>query len=120
MENIAKLAVLLVAVLHVLFLILEMLLWEKPAGRRVFGMSSEQARQTAVLAGNQGLYNGFLAAGLLWSLTDPAQHGDMSIFLLCCVTVAGVYGGLTAKRSILWIQALPGAVALGLVLYGGW
>lgn len=111
------LSVLLVAVLHIMFMILEMLYWNKPIGRRIFGLSREMAEQTAVLAANQGLYNGFLAAGLFWGLYDPEQHRSMIIFVLVCVIIAGVFGGITAKRSILWIQALPGLVALGLFLY---
>lgn len=119
MSMMVKLSVLLVACLHVLFMIMEMLLWNTPAGRQIFGLTREVAQHTAVLAANQGLYNGFLAAGLFWGLADPVQHRGMIIFLLACVTVAGVFGGITAKRSILWIQALPGLVALGLVLYAG-
>lgn len=116
----AMLSVLVVAGLHAAFMILEMLLWEKPAGRRVFGTTREQARQSAVLAKNQGLYNGFLAAGLLWGVYDPAHNASLIVFLLGCVIVAGVFGGITAHRAILWIQALPGAIALALVLYAGW
>lgn len=119
MSILVKLSIALVAVLHILFMILEMLLWNTPTGRRIFGLTREQAQQTAVLAANQGLYNGFLAAGLLWGLYAPAQRGSMIVFLLVCVIVAGVFGGITANRSILWIQALPGLIALGLVQYAG-
>ncbi|HUT39946.1 MAG TPA: DUF1304 domain-containing protein [Gammaproteobacteria bacterium] len=115
----AKLSIALVAALHVLFMILEMLLWNTPFGRRIFGLTREQSQQTAVLAANQGLYNGFLAAGLLWGLYDPAKHISMIVFFLVCVVVAGVFGSITANRSILWIQALPGLIALGLVQYAG-
>ena len=111
-------AIACVAGLHILFLLLEMLFWTRPAGRRLTGLSAEQARQTAVLAANQGLYNGFLAAGLLWGLLDTAARNDFLVFLLCCVVVAGVFGALTASRMILWIQALPGLAALLLVLNG--
>jgi len=106
----------LVALLHLYFLVLEMFFWNKPLGRRVFGTTPEFAQASAVLAANQGLYNGFLAAGLLWSLVlGPAGFG-IKIFFLGCVIVAGLFGALTANRRILWVQALPGAVALILVL----
>jgi len=106
----------LVALLHLYFLVLEMFFWNKPLGRRVFGTSPEFAQASAVLAANQGLYNGFLAAGLLWGLVlGPAGYG-IKIFFLGCVIVAGLFGALTANRRILWVQALPGAVALILVL----
>ena len=109
----ADIAVVLVALLHVYFLVLEMFLWDKPFGRRTFGMTPEQAAATKTLAMNQGLYNGFLAAGLLWGLF--AADG-VKVFFLACVIVAGVFGALTVSRKILWVQALPGAVALALVL----
>ena len=110
----AEVAVGFVAALHLLFLVLEMFLWTKPAGLRIFGQSAKDAATSAKLAANQGLYNGFLAAGLVWGLL----RGDstIQIFFLCCVVVAGVFGSLTAKRSILYVQALPGAVALALVI----
>ena len=111
-----KISIALVAALHVLFLVLEMFLWKKPFGRRIFGLSREQANQTATLAANQGLYNGFLAAGLCWGLLSGADGKKIIIFFLGCVIVAGVFGAFTANRSILWIQALPGAVALAFVL----
>jgi putative membrane protein len=111
-----NISIALVAALHVLFLVLEMFLWKKPFGRKVFGLSREQANQTAALAANQGLYNGFLAAGLCWGLLSGANGKSIVIFFLGCVIVAGVFGAFTANRSILWIQALPGAVALALVL----
>ena len=109
----------LVALLQVLFMLLEMFLWKKPLGRKIFGLSREQADLTAVLAANQGLYNGFLAAGLCWGLLAGADGKNVVIFFLACVIVAGVFGAFTANRSILWIQALPGAIALGLVLLQG-
>ncbi len=113
---IANMAVGLVALLHLYFLVLEMFFWNKPLGRRVFGLTPEFAQASAVLAANQGLYNGFLAAGLLWGI-GLGQAGDaIKIFFLACVIVAGVFGALTANRKILWVQALPGAVALILVL----
>ena len=106
----------LVALLHALFMLLEMFFWKKPLGRRIFGLSREQADLTAVLAANQGLYNGFLAAGLCWGLLAGANGRSVVIFFLACVIVAGVFGALTVKHSILWVQALPGAIALALVL----
>ena len=110
----ADLAVLIVALLHLWFLVLEMFLWDKPFGRRTFRMSPEKAAATRQLAMNQGLYNGFLAAGLLWGLL---AGDDVKIFFLACVIAAGVFGALTASRAILWVQALPGLLALLLVLF---
>jgi putative membrane protein len=110
----ADIAVVVVAALHLWFLVLEMFLWDKPFGRRTFGMTAEKAAVTRSLAMNQGLYNGFLAAGLLWGLF---AGDDVKIFFLACVIVAGVFGALTASRTILWVQALPGLVALALVLF---
>ena len=114
MGAVADLAVALVAVLHLLFLVLEMFLWTKPLGRRVFGLSRELAAETAALAANQGLYNGFLVAGPAWGLWRGAAGFEIKVFFLACVVVAGIFGAATAKRSILWIQALPGALALAL------
>jgi putative membrane protein len=103
----------LVAALHVYFLVLEMFLWDTPYGRRVFGSTPEFAGASRVLASNQGLYNGFLAAGLIWALLDPHSHAfELKIFFLSCVIVAGMYGGLTVTRKILFVQALPAVVAL--------
>ena len=116
MDLAADLATAAVAVLHLLFLVLEMFLWRRPLGRRVFGLSRELAEQTAALAANQGLYNGFLAAGLVWGLAAEDAGFAPKVFFLGCVIVAGVFGAFTAKRSILFVQALPGAVALALVL----
>ena len=110
---IADIGVVVVAILHLYFLVLEMFLWDKPFGRRTFGMGPEKAAMTKQLAMNQGLYNGFLAAGLLWGLAAGTQ---VKVFFLACVIVAGVFGALTASRKILWVQALPGAIALALVL----
>jgi putative membrane protein len=114
MRIIALLLVAIVALGHVGFLVLEMFLWTDPVGYRVFGTTPEFAAQSAVLAANQGLYNGFLAAGLLWGLISGRR--DIKVFFLCCVIVAGVYGGLTAKTSILYVQALPALAALLAVL----
>jgi putative membrane protein len=116
MTTIAAIAVGLVALLHLYFLILEMFLWKKPFGRRTFGLTRELAESTASLAANQGLYNGFLAAGLIWGLTLGAAGLSIKVFFLVCVIVAGVFGAATANRRILWVQAVPGAIALALVL----
>lgn len=114
MQILSKILVGLVAALHTWFLILEMFLWTKPIGLRTFSMTAEVAEASATLAANQGLYNGFLVAGLLWGLL--AKKRDVVIFFLSCVIVAGVFGAATAKFSILYIQALPAALALGLTL----
>lgn len=100
----------IVAILHLGFLVLEMFLWDHPVGRRTFRMSPEYSKASASLAANQGLYNGFLAAGLIWGLAT----GDFAVkaFFLVCVLIAGIYGGLTAKRTILYVQALPGLLGL--------
>lgn len=106
----------LVALLHLYFLVLEMFLWNKPLGRRVFGLTPEFAQASAALAASQGLYNGFLAAGLFWGIyLGPAGTG-IKLFFLGFIIVAGVFGAVTANRKILWVQALPGAVAFTLVL----
>lgn len=105
-----------VAFLHLGFLVLEMFLWDKPLGLRVFGHTKEMAAKTKVLAANQGLYNGFLAAGLLWGLILGADGTSVKIFFLSCVLLAGLYGAATASRKILLIQALPAAIGLALVV----
>ncbi|MBP2228222.1 putative membrane protein [Azospirillum agricola] len=114
MAVVANTLVALVALLHVWFLVLEMVLWTRPLGLRTFRQSLEKARASAVLAANQGLYNGFLAAGLLWGLAypDPAPALHIKSFFLACVVVAGAYGGWSVSRRILVIQALPAALAL--------
>jgi putative membrane protein len=111
---IANILVALVAALHVYFLVLEMFLWTKPLGLRTFRQSPEKAADSAVLAANQGLYNGFLAAGLVWGLVQgvPAFAFQIKIFFLICVIVAGIYGAVTVSRRILFVQALPAAIAL--------
>ena len=116
MKLAADVAVAIVAALHLLFLVLEMFLWKTPTGRRTFGLDADFAARSASLAANQGLYNGFLAAGLIWGLLAGDAGISIRVFFLVCVVIAGVFGGFTAKRSILWIQALPGAIALALVL----
>ena len=110
MNLIANILVVLVAILHVGFLALEMFFWDHPFGRKRFGMTPEYSKASASLAANQGLYNGFLAAGLIWGLV--ASNIPVQIFFLVCVLVAGIYGGLTTRRTILYIQALPGLLAL--------
>lgn len=104
----------LVALLHLWFLVLEMFLWTKPYGRRVFKLTEEKARATRVLAANQGLYNGFLAAGLLWSLALGAEGQGVRLFCLGCVIVAGGFGAATVGRKILFVQALPAVMAMAL------
>lgn len=106
-----------VALLHLGFLVLEMFLWDHPFGRRTFRMTPEYSKASASLAANQGLYNGFLAAGLIWGLVT----GDFAVkaFFLVCVLIAGFYGGLTTKRTILYVQALPGLLALVFLYLAG-
>jgi len=111
----ANVVIALVALLHLYFLVLEMFLWDKPAGLRAFGHSAEAAAASKVLAANQGLYNGFLAAGLAWGLSLGAAGTSVKVFFLLCVLIAGLYGALTASRKILFVQALPALVALGLL-----
>ena len=102
-----------VALAHFGFLALEMFFWDHPVGQKIFAMTPEFAAKSATLAANQGLYNGLLAAGLVWGLV--ADRRDVKLFFLTCVVVAGIFGGLTAKPSIFFVQALPGAVAFLLV-----
>ncbi|MFC4495543.1 DUF1304 domain-containing protein [Streptomyces ovatisporus] len=117
MHTAALLLVALIAALHLCFLVLEMFLWRTPRGRRTFGTTQEFADASATLAANQGLYNGFLAAGLTWGLLAPDPTGpQVQVFFLCCVLAAGLYGSLTFARRILYVQALPAAAALGFVL----
>ena len=112
MSTLSIAVALFVALLHVGFLVLEMFLWSKPIGRRVFGLPPEVMRASAPLAASQGLYNGFLATGLVWGVTLGASGVAIRVFFLVYVVIAGVFGAATAKRSILWIQALPGAIGL--------
>jgi putative membrane protein len=114
MSLIANALVALVAALHLYFLVLEMFLWTKPAGLKAFGLTAEKAADSAVLAANQGLYNGFLAAGLIWGLLhgNPGFAFQIKGFFLLCVIVAGVYGAVSVSRKILYVQALPAAIAL--------
>jgi putative membrane protein len=119
METAARTLLVVVALLHVYFLVLEMFLWTTPFGLRTFGRPREEMEANKVMAANQGLYNGFLAAGLLWSAFEPAagQAFGLRVFFLGCVLVAGIYGGVTAARKILYVQAMPALVTLGLVLF---
>lgn len=114
---IANLLILLVALLHLYFLVLEMFLWDKPKGMKAFGLTPQKAADTKVMAANQGLYNGFLAAGLLWGLFQSLVYQgdagqDFKVFFLLCVIIAGLYGAMTVSKKILYIQALPAALAL--------
>lgn len=112
MMIIANILVGLVALLHVYFLILEMFLWDKPYGLKTFGHKPDFARASRTLAMNQGLYNGFLAAGLVWGLIAGPAGKEITLFFLLCVIIAGVFGGFTASRKILLFQALPAVLAL--------
>ena len=117
MKKIATALVAFVAIEHLYILVLEMFLWTKPAGLRAFGLTQEFAEQTAVLAANQGLYNGFLAAGLIWGLMRKEDGHSIRVFFLSCVIVAGIFGALTAKPSILFVQGAPALVALIATLF---
>jgi putative membrane protein len=114
MKIIANLLTAFVAIEHVGILILEMFFWNHPVGQRIFGMSPEVSAASETLAANQGLYNGFLAAGLFWGLIENRR--DLKLFFLICVVIAGIFGGLTAKTSILYTQATPAAIALIAIL----
>ena len=116
MSMLANVVVGIIALLHVYILVLEMFLWDKPAGLRAFGQTQQAATATKVLAANQGLYNGFLAAGLFWGLSLGAAGLRVKVFFLGCVLVAGLYGAATANKKILYIQAVPAAIGLGLLL----
>ena len=115
---VTSILVALVAILHIYFLILEMFLWVKPVGLRVFKQTLENAKNSKVLAANQGLYNGFLSAGLIWGLVHPViEFGtQVQIFFLACVIIAGIYGAATVGKKILFVQAAPAAVALMLIV----
>jgi putative membrane protein len=114
MKLLASIMILFVAVSHVGILVLEMFFWNHPIGQKIFSMTPELAESSAVLAMNQGLYNGFLAAGLIWGLL--INRLDIKVFFLCCVIVAGIFGSITAKTSILFTQGLPALIALIVVL----
>lgn len=120
MSIVAAVLVALVAAIHVWFLILEMVLWQKPLGLRTFRLTPDRSALTATLAANQGLYNGFLAAGLVVGLVAPQPSAfHFKLFFLACVIVAGLFGAATVSRRILLIQALPAALALAAVLIAG-
>lgn len=116
MKKLATALVAFVAIEHLYILVLEMFLWTKPAGLRAFGLTPEFAEQTAVLAANQGLYNGFLAAGLIWGLIRKTDGTAIQVFFLSCVAIAGIFGAITAKPSILFVQAAPAFIALVVTL----
>ena len=118
MKIAGNILVALVALLHIGFLVLEMFFWTTPFGMKTFGTTAEFAHASKVLAANQGLYNGFLAAGLIWGLLAKEHALAINVFFLACVIVAGVFGAATAKTSILFVQALPAALALIAVLAG--
>jgi putative membrane protein len=113
----ANVLIALVALLHVYFLVLEMFLWDRPFGRRTFGLTPEFSAASKALAANQGLYNGFLAAGLVWGLFLGDAGTPVKVFFLLCVIVAGVFGAATVSRKILFVQAVPAAVALLALLF---
>lgn len=117
MSLLVQIAVILVSILHLGFLVLEMFLWDKPIGLQIFRQTKQQAAATKVLAANQGLYNGFLAAGLLWGMSLGSEGIEITIFFLGCVIAAGIFGALTASRTILYVQAVPAVIALLLVLF---
>ena len=116
MTTAANITIGFVALLHAYFLVLEMFLWDKPYGRRTFKLTPEFAAATKGLAANQGLYNGFLVAGLVWGLALGAAGINIKVFFLSCVIVAGLFGGATVSRNILFVQAVPGIIALALLL----
>ena len=116
MRLVAEAFVALVALLHLSFLVLEMFLWDKPLGLKTFRHSAAEAAASKVLAANQGLYNGFLAAGLAWGIALGAAGVSIKLFLLGCVIVAGIFGAATVGKKILFVQALPAAIAMALVL----
>ena len=116
MTTAANIMIALVALLHAYFLVLEMFLWDKPYGMRTFKLTPEFAAASKGLAANQGLYNGFLVAGLMWGLSMGAAGIQVKVFFLACVIVAGLFGGATVNRKILFVQAIPGIIALALLL----
>ncbi len=116
MTTAANVVIALVALLHAYFLVLEMFLWDKPYGMRTFKLTPEFAAASKGLAANQGLYNGFLVAGLAWGLSMGAAGINVKVFFLACVVVAGIFGGATVNRKILFVQAIPGIIALALLL----
>lgn len=116
MNTAATILTALVALLHLYFMVLEMYFWDKPLGRKAFGLKPDFATASKALAANQGLYNGFLVAGLVWGLWLGAAGHDIKVFFLGCVIVAGVFGAATVSRKIFFVQALPAIIALALLL----
>ncbi|MBT3321618.1 MAG: DUF1304 domain-containing protein [Anaerolineae bacterium] len=116
MQLFTNIIITIIALQHIAFMLLEMFYWDKPLGRRVFGHSQEVAKLSKTLAANQGLYNGFLAVGLFWGLTLGAEGISIKTFFLACVLIAGIFGGMTASKKILYVQALPAAIGLALLL----
>lgn len=111
----SNIAISVVVLIHVYIMVLEMFLWDKPAGLRAFGQTQAAATASKVLAANQGLYNGFLAAGLVWSMSQGAEGFHGAIFFLTCISIAGIYGAITASKKILFVQTVPAVIALVLV-----
>ena len=116
MKKVSTIFIAIVALEHLYFLVLEMFLWTTPLGLKTFNLTAEFAEQSASLAANQGLYNGFLAAGLIWSLVEKKQAYSLKVFFLSCIIIAAIFGAITAKISILYIQGLPAFLALTLVM----
>lgn len=117
MNKLANVLIAFVAIQHIGFLVLEMFLWNSPTGMKIFGTTPEFAGQSTVLAANQGLYNGFLAAGLIWGMMYTEGGFAIKVFFLSCVVIAGIFGAVTAKPSILFVQAAPAFVALLLLWF---
>jgi putative membrane protein len=116
MSIVANVVIAIVALLHLYFLVLEMFFWDKPLGLRTFKLTPDFAKASKALAANQGLYNGFLAAGLFWGLGLGVAGTSIKVFFLCCIVIAGVYGAATVGKKILFVQALPAAIGLLLLL----
>ena len=114
MSMVATILVVLIALLHLYIMVLEMFLWTSPRALKAFGLTAEFAAQTRTLAANQGLYNGFLAAGLIWSLVSPMREfaWQIAMFFLACIAIAGIFGAATASRKILFIQTVPAVLAM--------
>jgi len=118
MNEAVDVLVVLILIEHLIFLILEMFLWTRPIGMKIFLMTKKEAEATKVLASNQGLYNGFLSMGLIWALLypDPELSKELMLFFLGCISIAGIYGGISVKKIIFYIQALPALICIILIL----
>ena len=118
LQTTISLFIIFVIIEHLAFMLLEMALWTKPIGMKIFGNTRDKAKSSQILAANQGLYNGFLAAGLIWGITypEPVFSHQLLVFFLSCIVVAGVFGGITAKKTILYVQAIPAAIPLLLLI----